>query len=168
MHAVSLTPHAQKIFEQFRNVKIVSKTAVVCKMRCQWHRMHDACGIIDTACTVHAVSLTPHAKYDTACTIDERLERPWQPLKGISVKNIYVPELSYPTTKKFINGLPIKKFSCMRCHWHRMHDFCVRKSIITRRIRSRIQKGFSPWIRGPGGIVWWKKPRVENLVTLSL
>jgi hypothetical protein len=27
---------------------------------------------------VHAVSLTPHAKYDTACTIDERFERPWQ------------------------------------------------------------------------------------------
>jgi hypothetical protein len=37
---------------------------------------------------------------DTACTIDERFERPWQPLKGISIKNIYVPELSYPTTKK--------------------------------------------------------------------
>jgi hypothetical protein len=35
----------------------------------------------------------------------------------------------------------------MRCHWHHMHDFCVRKSIISRRIRSRIQKGFSPWIR---------------------
>jgi hypothetical protein len=49
---------------------------------------------------VHAVSLTPHAKYDTACTIDERFERPWQPLKGISIKNIYVSELSYPTTKK--------------------------------------------------------------------
>jgi hypothetical protein len=25
---------------------------------------------------------------------------PWQPLKGISIKNIYVPELSYPITKK--------------------------------------------------------------------
>jgi hypothetical protein len=44
--------------------------------------------------------------------------------------------------------------------------FCVRKSIISRRIRSRIQKGFSPWIRGPGGNVRWKKPRVENLVTV--
>jgi hypothetical protein len=38
--------------------------------------------------------MTPHAKYDTACTFDERFERPWQPL------NIYVPELAYPTTKK--------------------------------------------------------------------
>jgi hypothetical protein len=28
-----------------------------------------ACSAIDTACTMHAVSLTPHAKYDTACTI---------------------------------------------------------------------------------------------------
>jgi hypothetical protein len=37
-------------------------------MRCQLHRMHDACGVNDTACTMHAISLTPHAKYDT---IDE-------------------------------------------------------------------------------------------------
>jgi hypothetical protein len=49
---------------------------------------------------MHAVSLIPHAKYDTACTIDERFEQPWQLLKGISIKNIYVPELSYPITKK--------------------------------------------------------------------
>jgi hypothetical protein len=75
--------------------------------------------------------------------------------------NIYqkhVPELSYPTSTKYINleGLPNKKILCMWCHWHRMHDFFVRKSIISCRIRSRIQKGFSPWIRGPGGIVWWK------------
>jgi hypothetical protein len=59
----------------------------------------NACGVNDTACTVHAVSLTLYAKYDTACTIDERFERPWQPLKGISIKNIYVPELSYSNTK---------------------------------------------------------------------
>jgi hypothetical protein len=65
----------------------------------------------------------------------------------------------FPTTKKYINlnGLPNKKFSCMRCHWHRMHDFCVRKSIISGRIRSRIQKGFRSWISGLRGIVWWKK-----------
>jgi hypothetical protein len=49
---------------------------------------------------MHAVSLTPHAKYDTACTIDERFEQPRQPLQGIYIKNINVPELSYPTTTK--------------------------------------------------------------------
>jgi hypothetical protein len=48
--------------------------------------MHGACGIIDTA-----------------CTIDERFERPRQTLKGISIKNIYVPEMSFPTPKKNIN-----------------------------------------------------------------
>jgi hypothetical protein len=42
-------------------------------MHCQWHRMHNACGVIDTACTcacgindtactVHAASMTPHAR----------------------------------------------------------------------------------------------------------
>jgi hypothetical protein len=84
-----MTPHAQKIFKQLRKVKIICKTAMVCK------KIKNACGINDTACTVHAVSCAPHAKYDTACTLDERFERPWQP-----IKNIYVPELSYPTTKK--------------------------------------------------------------------
>jgi hypothetical protein len=31
-----------------------------------------------------------------------------------------------------------------------------------------MQNGFRPWIRSLEGIVWWKKPRVKNLVTLSL
>jgi hypothetical protein len=42
VHAVTMTLHAR------------------C-MRCHLNRMHGACGIIDT--------MTPHAKYDTACTI---------------------------------------------------------------------------------------------------
>jgi hypothetical protein len=33
--------------------------------------LHNACGAIDTGCVVNAVSLIPHSKYDTACTIDE-------------------------------------------------------------------------------------------------
>jgi hypothetical protein len=53
-------------------------------------KMKNACGVNDNASTIHAVS--PHAKYDTECTIDERFERPWQTLKGISIKNINVRE----------------------------------------------------------------------------
>jgi hypothetical protein len=82
-----------------KNACGVNETACTC-----------ACGINDTACTMHAVSLTPHAKYDTACTIDERFERPWQPLKGISIKDIYVLESSYPTTKKIFKL--IKNLEC--------------------------------------------------------
>jgi hypothetical protein len=83
-----------KIFE-LRKAKIMCKTAMLCKKN-----KKNACGVNYTAHTVHALSLTPHGDYDTACTIDERFERPWQPLKVISIKNIYVPELlSYPTPK---------------------------------------------------------------------
>jgi hypothetical protein len=39
-------------------------------------KIEKACGVNETACTVNAVSLTPHAKYDTARKIDERFERP--------------------------------------------------------------------------------------------
>jgi hypothetical protein len=55
----------KKIVEQLQKVKIICKTAMLCK------KINNACGVNDPACTVHAVSLTPHAKYDTACTIDE-------------------------------------------------------------------------------------------------
>jgi hypothetical protein len=85
MHAVSLTPHAQKKF------RTTSKSE---------NHKQNSDGM--KKIKMHAVSMTPHAKYDTACTIDGRFER------------------------------------------HRMHDICVRKSIISRRIRSRIQKDFSP------------------------
>jgi hypothetical protein len=74
VHAVALTLHAwcmqcnwhsmpNKIYEQLWKVKIICKTAMVCKkklkthavsmtpharcMRCHWHRMHSACGIND-------------------------------------------------------------------------------------------------------------------------
>jgi hypothetical protein len=39
---------------------------------------------------MYAVSLTPHGQY----------EQPWPPSKGISIKNIYVLELSDPSTTK--------------------------------------------------------------------
>jgi hypothetical protein len=153
MHAVSLTPHARcmschwhrmqnKIFEQLQKVKIICKTAMQCQknwkcMRCQWHRklwhrMHNR-RTIRTALAA---------------------------FKGNIYQNIYVPELSYKIMfphcpKKYLNleVLPNNKFSYvfMRCHWIRMHDFSVRISIISRRIRSRIQKGVSL-----GSIVWWK------------
>jgi hypothetical protein len=66
-----------------------------------------------------------------------------------------------------------------RSHWDRWIWFrglietagfklCTRLSQFSRRKRSHMQNGFWPWIRALGGIVWWKIPRVENLVTLSL
>jgi hypothetical protein len=33
---------------------------------------------------------------------------------------------------------------------------------------SHMRNSFRPWISALGGIVWWKKPRVENLVQLFL
>jgi hypothetical protein len=95
MHAVSLTPHAQcirchaqcmfvndttcttKFSNKFQKLKSYAKQ--------RWYekKIKNACGV-----------------NDTPCTIDLLFERPWQPLKGISIKNLYVPELSYLTTKK--------------------------------------------------------------------
>jgi hypothetical protein len=68
-----------KIFKQLRKVKIICKTAMLCK------KMKNEYGVNDPA----------------------------HPLKGISIKNLYVPELSYPNTlQKYRNltGLPNNKF----------------------------------------------------------
>jgi hypothetical protein len=51
-------------------------------------KMENACGVqlfhmngaIDITCKVNEVSFTPNVKYDTACTVDERFVRPWQPV----------------------------------------------------------------------------------------
>jgi hypothetical protein len=46
--------------------------------------------------------MTPHAKYDTACTLDELFERPWQPLKVIPIKKKYrYPNCPTPPLKKY-------------------------------------------------------------------
>jgi hypothetical protein len=37
---------------------------------------------------MHAMSLTPHAKYDIASMTDKQFERPWQPLKGKSHEKV--------------------------------------------------------------------------------
>jgi hypothetical protein len=122
-----------KIFEQLRKVKIICKTVMLWKkcMKRQWHRMHGACGVIDTACKIWH-------RMDYRRTIRTALAA----FKG----NIYQKaELSYPTPKKYINlkGLPSKKFSCMRRRWYRMHDFCCRKSIIFRQIRREFKKALA-------------------------
>jgi hypothetical protein len=65
--------------------------------------------------------------------------------------------------------------SIPRSHWHRgirsrglietaESELCKRLSRFSLRIRSYMRNSLSPWIRALGGIVWFKKPRVENLV----
>jgi hypothetical protein len=144
---MSLIPHAHKIF------RTTSKSE---------NHMQNSDGMHKNL-KMHAVSMTPHAKYETACTIDERFERPSQPLKGISIKNILriFPNCPTPPLKntvyKFLKGLPNNKFSCMRCHWHRMTVFAFENRSYLGEFEAEFKKAlFSPWVRGPGGIIWWK------------
>jgi hypothetical protein len=144
-------------------------------MQCQWHCRRNACSVIDNGCSMHTVSLTPYAggngAIDTACppsacgvndtarAIDERFA--WHgSLEREYLSTTYMfANFPTPPLQKYINlkGSPNKSF------------FCIRKSIISRRIRSRIPKVFSLWIRVTGGILFdEKKPKVQNLVALSL
>jgi acetylglutamate kinase len=84
MHAVSLTPHAQKIF------RTTSKSENHAKQRWYANKIKNACGVNNTACKVHVVSMTLHAR----STNDSKKK----PLKGISIKNIYVLVPNCPTS----------------------------------------------------------------------
>jgi hypothetical protein len=138
-------------------------TLLVPTQRCNWHHWCHLSGVIGTtnaasamsltAGATSAVSLTPPVRYDTADAGDLEFERLWLPLKVISIKKIHRQiVLPYPITIK-------KLFWLKRCHWHR---WCQNKrfnSRLSSRIRSHMQKGLNPLIRGPGGIVWWNNQR---------
>jgi hypothetical protein len=144
VYAVSLIPHAR--------MYAVSLTPNARCMRYYWYRMHEACGVIDTLCKIW------HRMHDR-WTIRTALAA----FKGNIYQKHICSRIVLPHhQKKYINlkGLPNKKCSCMRCHWNRIHDFSVRKSIISRRIRSRIQKARES---GAQGVLFDEKNRGSKI-----
>jgi hypothetical protein len=130
-------------------------------MLCPSHRMYRASGVIDTACIVHPVSMTPHSPcircqwhrmHHASCVIDTAC--------------IVHPVSMTPHAQ------------CIRCHWHRMHRACgwqwhrmpLKKFEFLREFEFIFEKAlFSPLTRGAkDGCFNEKKSRVENLVILSL
>jgi hypothetical protein len=61
--------------------------------------------------------------------------------------------------------LLIREDICMRRHWLRMQIEIFK---YLRKFEFIFEKVFSPLIRGPGRMFKWNKPKVKNLVTLSL
>jgi hypothetical protein len=119
-----------------------------------------ACGVNETACTVHAVSMRPHVscmrcqghRMHRACGINET---------ACTVHDFYFSKLF---DKHFVHAESMTPHApCMRYHWHRMH---FEKFEYLREFEFIFE--MAPLIRSPGRMFWWKKPRVENLVTLSL
>jgi hypothetical protein len=93
--------------------------------------------------------LTPQAKYDTAFTIDERFERHWQPLKGISIKSIFIRIV-----------LP-----------HQYKIYKLKWALKNRSYLGEFEAEFKKALARESGVRGYcllKKPKVENLVTLSL
>jgi hypothetical protein len=122
-HAVSMTPHA--------------------------HSIHGACRVSATACTMHASTFTLHAHcaLHSACGVvytawkvlncmhnQRMLHEPWHPLKGISIKNIFVCKLSYPTTTNYMHLMGLYNKQLFSCMWGHLH----RKKHKNRRLKIRI------------------------------
>jgi hypothetical protein len=122
-------------------------------------------GVNDTAETASAVSMTqlkPFQRYQWHRW--NHHDREMKNLIGISTTNIFFCRISAVslTQRKQLWGSGLK---FQRCQWHRFWWLLKR---LSRRIRSHMRNGFSLLIRDLYGVDWWKKPRVENLVTLSL
>jgi hypothetical protein len=62
---VSMTLHASCLRCHWHRMHMIftfrSCSYIFFGMRCHLHQMHHACGVNDTACTVHEVSIIPHA-----------------------------------------------------------------------------------------------------------
>jgi hypothetical protein len=128
--------------------------------RSHWHRCDVHSGVIDTAVQIWL-----------RCDFWLLFARLWLPLKGISIEKTYIGQLSYTIPITFTHkkwGLTWDRFLSQRCHWHRCDKNRRIQSRFARRILIHIEKGFNPCIRGLGGVVWWKKQEVENLVSGSL
>jgi hypothetical protein len=106
-------------------------------------------------CTRHSgvIDTDVYCKYDTAVTLNLIFEWLWLPLKGISIQKIFIGKLSCTTPITFtqkIWGLTRDRILSQRCHWHYCDENRRFHSLFSPRIRSHIQKGFNPCIRGLG------------------
>jgi hypothetical protein len=144
------------------------------------------CGVSDPAEQVYAIKCTQHcycsAGSDTPQDLVLRGLIPgrvlvcggkWRPrslpfsLKGHFSKIVCMYKLHYPRhIWSMLKEPPIWKFFlCSAGSDTPQHNFEI---WISPRIRTRIQKCFRVWIRGPYGVDSWKKPGAKNLVLLYL
>jgi hypothetical protein len=103
--------------------------------------------------------MTPLAKYDTACTLDEWFMRPRSAFKECLSK-MYV-NCPTPSLQNYINlkGLSTKTMSCMRCHWYSMHE--NRRVDIFANTKKN-PKRLEPGNQGSRGILLWKKGKISR------
>jgi hypothetical protein len=119
-------------------------------------------GLIDTAGSDPAVSLTPRDTTGSALAVSMT---PLNPLPTTTTKSFTKMSNSDPAVSLPPRGIWSRD---PRCHWHRgIRTFQTIISIFSAN-KSHMRNGFSPWIRALEGIVWWKKPRAENPVALSV
>jgi hypothetical protein len=129
--------------------------------RSQWDRGVGFPGLNETAGSASAVSMRP----------GDRIPRShWKILctAGILTKNEYW--FSFPLKGNHCKNQYICKhcIHCIHCIETAESDFGDFRIDFLGEYEAICKTCFRPWTRALGGIVWWKKPRVENLVTLSL
>jgi hypothetical protein len=100
-----------------------------------------------------AVSMTTHAKYDTALTMEERFKRHSQPLKGITIiPYMFMNSPTPPLQKKFTRA-PNKTFLCMRCQCTKVTKFGDEKLAYFCAFKAEFKKALAIESGAQGGLV---------------
>jgi hypothetical protein len=111
-----------------------------------------ACVIIDTACKIKFskffVSENQMRNGFAMQKMDnlQKIRAACQPIKGISIKNILCTWIVLQQNYINLRVLSSKKKFLQVCHWPNIHENRPLKCWISSRMRSRIKKGFIPWI----------------------
>jgi hypothetical protein len=101
-------------------------------IRCHWHRIHSACSVIDTACTMHVVSLTPNAQCMQCHWLMQFFQWQWHHKhRACGVIDTACIIWFFYHFHHFAYYFHFSKFFkillCIRCQWHRMH--CAKHAV---------------------------------------
>jgi hypothetical protein len=141
--------------------------------QCQWHRWNDFRGVNDTAETISAVSMTPLKLMWHRWNLKQTLQVLVLHLKGKSRQNISMANIPMLYIIQVLEaekswGLPRPHFRLQRCQWHHWNRFWRLSKRLSRRIRWRMQNGFSLLIRDIWGWLMKKPESRKSRATVPL
>jgi hypothetical protein len=127
-------------------------TRLCMSQRCQWHR-----------CAVCSRIIFPHKKTVVLGSFVKIVN-------SVGCTSVSITPLCISQRCQWLScGYRIGvNYSAVHATAVSMTPLCNQLCWFTPQIRSHIQKGFNPCIRGLGRVVWWKTTEAENLVSGSL
>jgi hypothetical protein len=134
------------------NSNLRSKSKFSICMRCHWHQMHGS-----RLC--HWICM--HNKRSNNFKSENHLQN-GNAIKKIKMHGVSMTPHALHHLHHMHSAWRVNDSTCT------IDDACIRNLSYLGAFEAEFKKTLSPWIRGPWGIVWWKKPKIKNIVIWSL